>query len=179
MKVDWNGVTCIKLLIHGDITIWNMTSNGEQTRVPESYVHQSYCLTAWQSMYMFKVNPLDGPDLWPKSNILGILTPQPSRPRKKKKESAYELADGKGKKINQGRNTNVESQPTSQTTKKLAKKPSKKPARGSQTQTGSLVASGSQPASSSHHTQTTTTGMGSPNRMTKASTKWPTPTKPT
>ncbi|GKB30483.1 hypothetical protein Tco_0869884, partial [Tanacetum coccineum] len=51
--------------------IWIMASNGEQTEVPESYVHQSYWLTTWQYMYRFKVNPIDGPNMWPKSNLLG------------------------------------------------------------------------------------------------------------
>ncbi|GKD56592.1 hypothetical protein Tco_1289979 [Tanacetum coccineum] len=41
----------------------------------------------------FKVSPVDGPDLWPKSNLPGILTPQPGRPKKKRKKSAFEFAD--------------------------------------------------------------------------------------
>ncbi|GKF59346.1 mutator type transposase, partial [Tanacetum coccineum] len=44
-------------------------------------------------MYRFKVSPVDGPDMWPKSNLSGILTPQPGRPKKKRRKSAFEFAD--------------------------------------------------------------------------------------
>ncbi|GKB47067.1 hypothetical protein Tco_0897820 [Tanacetum coccineum] len=130
-------------------------------------------------MHRFKVNPVDGLGLSPKSSLPRILTPpkytpQPGRPKKKKRKSAFDLADAMakgGKLTREGksvtctkcgqvghnqrsfkgqRSTNVGSQPTSHTVKK--------PASGSQTPTssqaasGSQSASGSQPASSSQPT---------------------------
>ncbi|GJR45895.1 hypothetical protein Tco_1313998 [Tanacetum coccineum] len=186
IKVDWNGGDLYQATnLWGEqlIAIWNMASNGEQIGVPESYVHRSYWLIIWQDMYRFKVNPVDGPDLWPKSNLSGILippkyTPQPGRPNKKRKKNASELADlmAKGGKLTrEGKNT--------------AKMLVKKRASGSQTPTGSQTASGSQPpngsqvangsrptknptrgfqpASSSQPAQTIATDMGSHKRMTK------------
>ncbi|GJV98979.1 mutator type transposase [Tanacetum coccineum] len=162
IKVDWNGV----------VAIWNMASNGEQIGVPGSYVHRSYWLITWQDMYRFKVNPVDGPDLWPKSNLSGILIPPKYTPQPGKAKMSLAQRSCKGQ-----RSTNVGSQPTSQTAKMLVKKR----AIGSQTLTGSQTASGSQPqptknptrgfqpASSSQPAQTIATDMGSHKRMTKVS----------
>nr|GEX91764.1 E3 ubiquitin-protein ligase UPL1 isoform X1 [Tanacetum cinerariifolium] len=59
-----------------------------------------------KDMYMFKVNPCNGPAFWEKSTIPNIIVPpkihpQIGRPPKKRKKSAAELAEGmvKGNKL--------------------------------------------------------------------------------
>ncbi|GKD04398.1 hypothetical protein Tco_1179372, partial [Tanacetum coccineum] len=69
----------------------------------------------------FKVNPLDGPNMWPKSNLPGKLT----REGKSVTCTKYGQVGHNQRSYKGQRSTN-----TSQT--------AKKPASGSQTQTGSL-----------------------------------------
>ncbi|PWA75620.1 transposase, mutator type [Artemisia annua] len=59
-----------------------------------------------EAMYMFKINPPNGPELWEKSNNLNTIIPpapkpQIGRPPKKRRKSAAELSEGivQGKKL--------------------------------------------------------------------------------
>nr|GEV47621.1 hypothetical protein [Tanacetum cinerariifolium] len=76
-----------------------MAENGLEPGIPESWVHPSYWLATWEEMYSFKINPCNGPDLWPPSDSPITYTPpeyhKPAgRPSKKRKKSAAELFDG-------------------------------------------------------------------------------------
>ncbi|KAI3757304.1 hypothetical protein L6452_04838 [Arctium lappa] len=60
-------------------------------------VHDSYRLATWKKVYEFKVGPLSGKELWPKSDCaLKLTTPvhhtQVGRPKKKIRKSAEELS---------------------------------------------------------------------------------------
>ncbi|GJV58617.1 mutator type transposase [Tanacetum coccineum] len=172
IKVDWNGGSRVlnrKLMNGRDkpiITCLEFIRENLMKRIVNVELVIRKCngpLTI--NVERFKVNPCDGPDLWPKSNLPGILTPpnytpQLGRPKKKIRKSASELDDSmaKGGKLTRegksvtctkcgqvGHNqrsckgyksTNVGSQHTSQTAKKLAS--------GSDTPTGSQAVSGSQ-----------------------------------
>ncbi|GJU28891.1 hypothetical protein Tco_1172480 [Tanacetum coccineum] len=100
IKIDWNASDLYQANNPwGSMaSIWNMTTNEVETGAPEPYVHQCYWLTTWQDMYRFKVNPCDGPNMWPKSNLSSILTPpnytsQLGIPKEKRRKSIYELAN--------------------------------------------------------------------------------------
>ncbi|PWA61535.1 hypothetical protein CTI12_AA372160 [Artemisia annua] len=59
-------------------------------------------------MYRFKIIPCDGPYKWVKADVPLILTPpdytpQPGRPRKKRRKNAAELADGMTKGVHLSR----------------------------------------------------------------------------
>nr|GEU79745.1 transposase, mutator type [Tanacetum cinerariifolium] len=83
LKVDWNGsdlyqVTCP----WGDQFVVNMSDR----------------LSTWKEMYRFKINPINGPYAWKKSDVpTTIILPKPhpqiGRPPKKRKKSAAELAN--------------------------------------------------------------------------------------
>ncbi|GKE29794.1 mutator type transposase [Tanacetum coccineum] len=94
-KWDLTGMSCK----HAVAAIWNMAENGLEPGIPETWVHQSYWLKPWEEMYRFKINPCNGPDLWPSSDSPIILTPPDyhtpiGRPPKKRKKSVAELYDG-------------------------------------------------------------------------------------
>ncbi|GJT07180.1 transposase, MuDR [Tanacetum coccineum] len=77
--------------------------NGLEPGILESLVHESYWLKTWKEMYMFKINPCNGPDMWPESDTPITLTPpnyKPlvGRPRKKRRKSATEIYDNLVKK---------------------------------------------------------------------------------
>ncbi|GJV19936.1 mutator type transposase [Tanacetum coccineum] len=83
---------------HAVASIWNMANNGLEPGIPESWVHESYWLKTWVDMYRFKVNPCNGPELWPESDTPITLTapnykPPIGRPKKKRRKSAAEIYD--------------------------------------------------------------------------------------
>ncbi|GKA76754.1 transposase, MuDR [Tanacetum coccineum] len=93
-KWDLTGIPCK----HAVAAIWNMSENGLEPGIPETWVHESYWLTTWEEMYRFKINPCNGPDLWPPSDSPITLTPPDyhtpiGRPPKKRKKSDAELYD--------------------------------------------------------------------------------------
>ncbi|KAI3727481.1 hypothetical protein L6452_16097 [Arctium lappa] len=91
---------------HAVATIWFMALNGVDVGLPENWVHKCYWLDTWMNVYSFKMAPINGPTLWPKSNCPTTLTPpthhvQVGRPKKKRKRTADELSQSivKGSKI--------------------------------------------------------------------------------
>ncbi|GJR40745.1 mutator type transposase [Tanacetum coccineum] len=83
---------------HAVASIWDMANNGLEPGIPESWVHESYWLKTWVDMYRFKVNPCNGPELWPESDTPITLTapnykPPIGRPKKKRRKSAAEIYD--------------------------------------------------------------------------------------
>nr|GEW96095.1 hypothetical protein [Tanacetum cinerariifolium] len=84
---------------HAVGAIWNIVENGLEPGIPKSWVHLSYWLATWEEMYRFKINPCNGPDLWPPLDSPITYTPpeyhKPAvRPSKKRKKSAAKLFDG-------------------------------------------------------------------------------------
>ncbi|GKD92669.1 mutator type transposase, partial [Tanacetum coccineum] len=97
--ISWNGGNLYQAVGPKVGAIWNMTENGLELGIPESWVHHSYWLATWEEMYRFKINPCNGPDLWPPSDSPITYTPPEyhkpaSRPSKKRKKSVAELFDG-------------------------------------------------------------------------------------
>ncbi|XP_022031409.1 uncharacterized protein LOC110932378 [Helianthus annuus] len=84
---------------HGVAAIWyKAASNGQQVGILESWVHPVYRMDTWRQVYSFKVNPINGMSMWPKSQVPTTLKPphyhkQVGRPRKARKKSAVELED--------------------------------------------------------------------------------------
>ncbi|GJT57272.1 mutator type transposase [Tanacetum coccineum] len=93
-KWELSGIPCT----HAVASIWDQTNNGIDTGIPESYCLPVHWLTTWKEMYKFKINPVNGPQGWKKSDVpTTIIPPKPhpqiGRPPKKRKKSAAELAD--------------------------------------------------------------------------------------
>ncbi|GJT57276.1 mutator type transposase [Tanacetum coccineum] len=100
LKVDWNGSDLYQEIgVEWDtLHTWDMASNGTDTGIPESYCNPCHWLLTWKEMNMFKINPVNGPQAWKKSDVpTTIIPPKPhlqiGRPPKKRKKSAAELAD--------------------------------------------------------------------------------------
>ncbi|GJR40330.1 mutator type transposase [Tanacetum coccineum] len=70
-KWDLTGMPCK----HAVGAIWNMIENELEPGILESWVYSSYWLETWEEMYRFKINPCNGPDLWPPSDIPITYTP--------------------------------------------------------------------------------------------------------
>nr|GEY67777.1 hypothetical protein [Tanacetum cinerariifolium] len=97
--ISWNGGNLYQAVGPKVEAIWNMAENGLEPGIPESWVHPSYWLATWEEMYRFKINPCNGPDLWPPSDSpITYTTPEyhkpVGRPSKKRKKGAAKLFDG-------------------------------------------------------------------------------------
>ncbi|KAI3809479.1 hypothetical protein L1987_25455 [Smallanthus sonchifolius] len=83
---------------HAVAAIWNKANSGKQIGIPENFVDPIYRLERWKEVYNFKVYPINGRSLWPKSLVPTIITPPThhkpvGRPKKVRKKSAFELDD--------------------------------------------------------------------------------------
>ncbi|GKF19465.1 mutator type transposase [Tanacetum coccineum] len=93
-KWELSGIPCT----HAVATIWDQENNRTDTGIPKSYCNPCHWLSTWKKMYRFKINPVNGPHAWEKSDVLTtIIPPKPhpqiGRPPKKRKKSAAELTD--------------------------------------------------------------------------------------
>nr|GEV54206.1 hypothetical protein [Tanacetum cinerariifolium] len=93
-KWELSGMPCS----YAVAAIWNMASNGTDTGIHESYCNPCHWLSTWKEMYMFKINPVNGPRSWEKSDVpTTIIPPKPQpqidRPLKKREKSTAKLAD--------------------------------------------------------------------------------------
>lgn len=80
---------------HAVATNWFMALNREAVGLVESWVHPCYWLDTWKQVYSFKVEPINGSNMWFKSPCPTNLSPplhhtQPGRPKKKRRRSANE-----------------------------------------------------------------------------------------
>ncbi|GKB99806.1 mutator type transposase [Tanacetum coccineum] len=95
VKWELSGIPCT----HAVASIWDQANNGIDTGIPESYCLPVHWLTTWkEDLNKFKINPVNGPQGWKKSDVpTTIIPPKPhpqiGRPPKKRKKSAAELAD--------------------------------------------------------------------------------------
>ncbi|GKB28405.1 hypothetical protein Tco_0867806 [Tanacetum coccineum] len=77
---------------------YNLKLSYERLKDIGSELYKFHWLTTWKEMYKFKINPVNGPQGWKKSDVpTTIIPPKPhpqiGRPPKKRKKSAAELAD--------------------------------------------------------------------------------------
>ncbi|KAJ9566366.1 hypothetical protein OSB04_002332 [Centaurea solstitialis] len=68
-QVLWNGADECQVT-----AIWNMTVNGLDVGIVENWVDPVYWLQTWKAMYSFKISPINGRKLWPKSGCPTIIT---------------------------------------------------------------------------------------------------------
>ena len=83
---------------HAVAAIWFKASNGGRVGALESWVNPVYTMERWKQVYSFKINPINGRALWPKSEVPTTLLPpnhhtQVGRPKKVRKRSAFEMED--------------------------------------------------------------------------------------
>ncbi|KAJ9553175.1 hypothetical protein OSB04_017220 [Centaurea solstitialis] len=87
---------------HVVAAIWNMAVNGLDNGIVENWVHPVYWLQTWKAMYSFKISPINGRALWPKSGCPTTITApkhhvQVGRPKKKRKKSVDEVFEAAAK----------------------------------------------------------------------------------
>ncbi|XP_022033091.2 uncharacterized protein LOC110934216 [Helianthus annuus] len=90
---ELNGIPCR----HAVAAIWNRASHG-QVGLPESFVHPVYRMDRWKQVYTFKVYPINGKSMWPRSLLPTTITPpyyhkSVGRPKKTRRKAASELED--------------------------------------------------------------------------------------
>ncbi|KAI3702619.1 hypothetical protein L6452_28367 [Arctium lappa] len=76
---------------HVVATNWNMALNGANVDLPEKWVDRAYWIETWKTMYMFKVEPINGKAYWPTYDCpTKLIAPtyhkQIGRPKKKRKK---------------------------------------------------------------------------------------------
>ena len=99
-KWEISGIPCK----HAIAAINDMADNGNDVGIPEDWVHESYKLSTWRTVYTHKVNPVNGRELWSKNQCPTTLLPpkihpQIGRPQKKRKKSKGEIVMVKGNKL--------------------------------------------------------------------------------
>lgn len=80
---------------HAIATLNEMTANSEDVGDIYRWVHKVYWLDTWKKVYSYKVEPIKGRIMWPKSLCPTKLIPpphhnQPGRPKKKRRPSEDE-----------------------------------------------------------------------------------------
>ncbi|GKB26247.1 zinc finger, SWIM-type containing protein, partial [Tanacetum coccineum] len=92
-KWEVSGIPCK----HAVACIHDMADHGMEVGLPEAWVHPAYKLDTWRQQYSFKINPVNGRNLWQKNKWPTTLLPPKvvvpiGRPPKKRKRSAGEVA---------------------------------------------------------------------------------------
>ncbi|XP_052626793.1 uncharacterized protein LOC128133411 [Lactuca sativa] len=108
--VDINQMTCtcrkweltVIPCMHAIATWSEMTDNGEMVGELYTWVHKVYLLDTWKVVYDFKVEPIKGRAMWPKSDCPTRIIPppyhkMPGRPKKKRRQSMEERMSQKEK----------------------------------------------------------------------------------
>ncbi|KAK9071946.1 hypothetical protein SSX86_008377 [Deinandra increscens subsp. villosa] len=83
---------------HAVAAIWNRAVFKNEGGMVESYVNPIYRMDRWKAVYSYKVYPINGSSLWPKSQVPIIIIPPThhkpvGRPRKARKRSAIEMEE--------------------------------------------------------------------------------------
>lgn len=101
-KYEITGMPCKHIVA----AIWNKNMySGKETELPETYVDPVYTVARWKEVYNYKIYPINGRTMWPKSAVPTTLTApyhhKPiGRPKKVRKKSPVELeAATKGGKL--------------------------------------------------------------------------------
>ncbi|XP_071708993.1 uncharacterized protein [Rutidosis leptorrhynchoides] len=88
---------------HVVVVLWNMSRVNDETVGPlESWVHRVHWLDTWKNTYNYKINPVNGIDMWRKSDVPTKLLPSikeatTGRPKKNRKKGVDEKVDLIGK----------------------------------------------------------------------------------
>ncbi|XP_071699627.1 uncharacterized protein [Rutidosis leptorrhynchoides] len=88
---------------HVVVVLWNMSRVNDETVGPlESWVHRVHWLDTWKNTYNYKINPVNGIDMWRKSDVPTKLLPPikeatTGRPKKNRKKGVDEKVDLVGK----------------------------------------------------------------------------------
>nr|KAJ0202300.1 hypothetical protein LSAT_V11C600322470 [Lactuca sativa] len=96
---------------HAIATLNEMSKDLEVELDIYKWVHKVYCLETWKKAYSFKVEPIKGRSMWPKSECPTKLIPPPDRtqvgrPKKKRRQSEGERLSKK-QKASQGDGVNA------------------------------------------------------------------------
>ncbi|CAI9303784.1 unnamed protein product [Lactuca saligna] len=109
-KWEFTGIPCK----HAIASLNEMADNNEKVGELYTYVHKVYWLDRWKEMYSFKVEPIKGRAMWPKSDCPTTLVPPPhkkaiGRPKKKRRitiEERIEIQQRKRQANRQSQNDN-------------------------------------------------------------------------
>nr|KAJ0220802.1 hypothetical protein LSAT_V11C200091720 [Lactuca sativa] len=80
--------------------LYNKADHGEGVHELHTYVHKVHWLQTWKTAYGYKVEPIKGRALWPRSECPMQITPplhrnQPGRPKRKRRQSMEEKSQSK------------------------------------------------------------------------------------
>ncbi|CAI9275207.1 unnamed protein product [Lactuca saligna] len=99
-------LTCIPCR-HVISVLYNKADHGECVQELHTYVHKVHWLQTWKTAYGYKVEPIKGRALWPRSECPMQITPpphrnQPRRPKRKRRQSMEEKSQSKSQSQSQG-----------------------------------------------------------------------------
>lgn len=70
-KWEVSGIPCK----HAVAALWDQVGNGELIRQPEDLVHPCYKMETWKRQYSCTIEPINGPEMWPKSDCPTVILP--------------------------------------------------------------------------------------------------------
>lgn len=95
-KWELTGIPCRHVIS----VLYNKADHGECVQELHTYVHKVHWLQTWKTAYGYKVEPIKGRALWPRSECPMQITPpphrnQPGRPKRKRRQSMEEKSQSK------------------------------------------------------------------------------------
>ena len=95
-KWELTGIPCRHVIS----VLYNKADHGECVHELHTYVHKVHWLQTWKTTYGYKVEPIKGRALWPRSECPMQITPpphrnQPGRPKRKRRQSMEEKSQSK------------------------------------------------------------------------------------
>nr|KAJ0184576.1 hypothetical protein LSAT_V11C900472230 [Lactuca sativa] len=95
-KWELTGIPCRHVIF----VLYNKADHGECVQELHTYVHKVHWLQTWKTAYGYKVEPIKGRALWPRSECPMQITPpphrnQPGRPKRKRRQSMEEKSQSK------------------------------------------------------------------------------------
>ncbi|CAI9276921.1 unnamed protein product [Lactuca saligna] len=95
-KWELTGIPCIHVIF----VLYNKADHAECVHKIHTYVHKLHWLQSWKIAYGYKLEPIKGRALWPRSKCPMHITPPPHRnqlrrPKKKRRQSMEEKSQSK------------------------------------------------------------------------------------
>nr|KAJ0221265.1 hypothetical protein LSAT_V11C200084130 [Lactuca sativa] len=95
-KWELTGIPCRHVIS----VLYNKADHGECVQELHTYVHKVHWLQTWKTAYGYKVEPIKGRAMWPRSECPMQITPpphrnQPGRPKRKRRQSMEEKSQSK------------------------------------------------------------------------------------
>ncbi|CAI9262685.1 unnamed protein product [Lactuca saligna] len=92
---------------HVIYVLYNKVDHGERVHELHTYVHKVHWLQTWKTAYGYKVEPIKGRALWPRSECPMQITPpphrnQPGRPKRKRRQSMEEKSQSQSQRSDVG-----------------------------------------------------------------------------